>query len=140
MLQEKLLEVCQCIIEIITSIEEAVDTCSNDIDDVTLAPRIREVLHQMYKFGFEVCIIYQYLDTFNLYNYKLQNIDIKSIDILLDKIYLYTFGHLKPKLLQSTERLHLLTSMNSYGIIFGNGVQSAHHIPHNITVSYNCSF
>ncbi|XP_025424762.1 mitogen-activated protein kinase kinase kinase 4 isoform X2 [Sipha flava] len=52
-LKEKLLEVCRCIIEIITSIEEAFDTCNSDIDDVTLAPRIREVLHQMYKFGFE---------------------------------------------------------------------------------------
>ncbi|VVC26621.1 Hypothetical protein CINCED_3A025889 [Cinara cedri] len=52
-LKEKLLEVCHCIIEIIASIEETVDSCSNDIDDVTLAPRIREVLHQMYKFGFE---------------------------------------------------------------------------------------
>lgn len=52
------MEVCCCITEIITSIEEAFDTCSNDIDDVTLAPRIREVLHQMYKFGFEVCILY----------------------------------------------------------------------------------
>lgn len=54
--QEKLLEVCHCIIEIITSTEEAVDSYGNGIDDITLAPRIREVLHQMYKFGFEVCI------------------------------------------------------------------------------------
>ncbi|XP_026810400.1 mitogen-activated protein kinase kinase kinase 4 isoform X2 [Rhopalosiphum maidis] len=52
-LKEKLLEVCRCIIEIITSLEDAVDTCNSDIDDITLAPRIREVLHQMYKFGFE---------------------------------------------------------------------------------------
>ncbi|KAL5233991.1 hypothetical protein ACI65C_001401 [Semiaphis heraclei] len=52
-LKEKLLEVCRCIIEIITSLEEAADTCNNDIDDITLAPRVREVLHQMYKFGFE---------------------------------------------------------------------------------------
>ena len=50
------MEVCQCIIEIITSLEEAADTSNSDIDDITLAPRIREVLHQMYKFGFEVCI------------------------------------------------------------------------------------
>jgi len=48
------LEVCRVIIEIITSLEDAVDTCNSDIDDITLAPRIREVLHQMYKFGFEV--------------------------------------------------------------------------------------
>lgn len=48
------MEVCRVIIEIITSLEDAVDTCNSDIDDITLAPRIREVLHQMYKFGFEV--------------------------------------------------------------------------------------
>lgn len=58
MFQEKLLEVCRCILEIITSIEEAVDAYNNDIDDVTLAPRVREVLHQIYKFGFEVNLIY----------------------------------------------------------------------------------
>lgn len=61
---------CRCIIEIITSIEEAVDNCSNDINDVTLAPRIREVLHQMYKFGFEVLINLKSLKyIFNIYIY-----------------------------------------------------------------------
>ncbi|XP_050436636.1 mitogen-activated protein kinase kinase kinase 4 isoform X2 [Adelges cooleyi] len=53
-LKEKVFEVCQRITEVIMSVEQAFNTCNNDnIDDATLAPRVRDVLQQMYKFAFE---------------------------------------------------------------------------------------
>ncbi|XP_050535921.1 mitogen-activated protein kinase kinase kinase 4 isoform X2 [Daktulosphaira vitifoliae] len=52
-LKEKVFETCQRITEMIMSVEKAFNTCHNDIDDLTLAPRIRDVLQQMYKFAFE---------------------------------------------------------------------------------------